>query len=323
VSVKPGDAQDAHIAFETIVVDDGSSDATPAIATRPGIRLITLDQNQGHGRALNIAIAEARAPIAALLDDDCIPPSTWVQDVFDAWSRVGCDVTMIGGSVIPFTSNTFNRRYVAYREPISPQEADLDDEASLLVRLRFAFAPPIRSGRRVLFCPVGANMSVRTDAFRRSGGFPEWRGFGLGEEQCARALRKEHGKNTVQFDPDMVMYHDFHPSLRDTFRRARAYGGLSGQKWREERGIPSLNPIPIVVTAGAVLLAALSPPLSVLAFVASPLVFYRKWSFEFRAAPSVELFSYPYIHFAEDIATNVGLMRGIFTSPDHSRAPMS
>jgi hypothetical protein len=64
------------------------------------------------------------------------------------------------------------------------------------------------------------------------------------------------------------------------------------------------------VIAGTALLTAVSIPLSVLVFASSPLVFYRKWVSMFRANRDVEVLSYPYVHFAEDVATNVGLIRG-------------
>ena len=65
--------------WEMVVVDDGSSDATAAIVAAqadadPRIRLVRTE-GVGRGRALNLALAQARFPLVANLDadDDCHP----------------------------------------------------------------------------------------------------------------------------------------------------------------------------------------------------------------------------------------------------------
>jgi len=57
--------------FETIVVDDGSSDSTPDIvqSVGPGVRLIR-QHNRGVAAARNRGVAGARAPLVAFLDGD-------------------------------------------------------------------------------------------------------------------------------------------------------------------------------------------------------------------------------------------------------------
>jgi len=304
------DHQDAEVPFEVIVVNDGSTDATSKVASQHDVRVIDLDANYGKGHALNVAIREALAPIIALLDDDCIPPPRWVQSIADAWTTVDENVTMIGGTILPLSTNTYNRRYVAYRCPLAPQEAELDENATLAIRFRFALAPPrTRTERRTVFYPAGANMSVRTHAVRQFAGFPEWRGFGE-EEFCATRLRKAFGKGTALFLPDIIMYHDYNASLRDTFRRARAYGWSAGRKWAESSGIPSIKPVPLIGAILSASVALVSIPVGVFILAASPLLLYRRWVFEIRNNQSLEAMSYPYIHAAEDLATDVGFARG-------------
>ena len=75
-------AQAGAFALETIVVDDGSSDATPDIARRhPGVTCLSQAQ-RGPSAARNAGIAAARGEFIAFLDaDDLWPPGKLVAQV--------------------------------------------------------------------------------------------------------------------------------------------------------------------------------------------------------------------------------------------------
>lgn len=53
-----------------LVVDDGSTDDTPAKAAAAGAQLLKLSSNQGKGRALQAGILSCRAEVVVLLDAD-------------------------------------------------------------------------------------------------------------------------------------------------------------------------------------------------------------------------------------------------------------
>lgn len=77
--------------FELIIVDDGSSDATPAIVANfasrdPRIVVITLPPG-GLVAALNTGLAAARAPLLARLDADDIAEPTRLTEQFDEMTR--------------------------------------------------------------------------------------------------------------------------------------------------------------------------------------------------------------------------------------------
>ena len=310
VALNAIEAQDTEFTYEILVVNDASTDSTAEIANHPPIRLINLELNQGHGHALNVGLTAARGKFMAMMDDDCVPPPRWIQQLGVAWRSVGPDVTIIGGLVEPSDTDTFNRRYIAFRRPLRHQEELINESAGLLPRLLYQFSPPrMHTEPRAVYFTVGANMSVRIDAAREAGGFTERRGSGE-EESLARALRSRFGPKTVQLFPEIVMQHDFHPSLRDTFRRSRSYGRGSGRDWVRDRDIPSLSPLLPFAALVAGVVAVVSPVASLAAFVLSPYVLYRRWFTWFRVGGSREAIVYPYVQAVEDLSNNVGFAEG-------------
>jgi glycosyltransferase involved in cell wall biosynthesis len=304
------EAQVGDFSFEVLVINDSSTDSTAKIANRPGIRLINLAENQGHGHALNVGLAEVRGQYMAMMDDDCVPPKDWIHELGTAWQSVAPEVTMIGGLVEPYETDTFNRRYVAFRRPLKHQEAEISETARFWSRLRYQFSPPqtLEDPHPVYFT-VGANMSVRVDAAREVGGFSEARGSGE-EESLARPLRARFGPETVLLFPGIVMQHDFHPSIRDTLRRSRSYGRASGREWIRDRDIPSLAPLLPCATFAALAAAVVSPVSSVVVLALSPYVLYRRWFAWRRKSGSREAYIYPYVQAVEEIANNAGFASG-------------
>lgn len=59
-----------HTRYEIIVVDDGSSDETAAIASRFPVRLIRHHTNKGYGAALKTGIRKAKGQKVIMLDSD-------------------------------------------------------------------------------------------------------------------------------------------------------------------------------------------------------------------------------------------------------------
>ncbi len=67
-------------AYEVILVDDGSTDDTPAIAAQyPNVRWIRHERNRGLSAARNSGIAAARGEIVAFTDDDCRVDEDWLH----------------------------------------------------------------------------------------------------------------------------------------------------------------------------------------------------------------------------------------------------
>src|SRR5437899_4319943 len=80
--------------YEVIVVNDGSTDATAAIAARYPVRLITTE-NRGLSSARNAGLRAATGEIVAYIDDDARPDRHWLQ--YLASTFMEGDYAAVGG----------------------------------------------------------------------------------------------------------------------------------------------------------------------------------------------------------------------------------
>jgi cellulose synthase/poly-beta-1,6-N-acetylglucosamine synthase-like glycosyltransferase len=86
---------------EVIVVDDGSTDATAAVAGRPGVRVITTPGDGYAGGARNAGWRDARQSVVVFLDADVVPSPGWSVGLERALGEfpgaiVGCARTFAG-----------------------------------------------------------------------------------------------------------------------------------------------------------------------------------------------------------------------------------
>ncbi len=87
-------AADYH--FELVMVNDGSSDATPELldhiaSTDPRVRVVHLSRNFGHQAALTAGLEHAAGDVVAMIDADLQDPPELIPEMVAQWSQ-GADV---------------------------------------------------------------------------------------------------------------------------------------------------------------------------------------------------------------------------------------
>lgn len=144
--------------FELIIVDDGSTDDSVAVARSfadPRVRIIELGRNFGANKARNTGVREAQAPLIAFLDsDDAFLPNKLARTVEEFDRREGLDLLI--DSFIKVQPPGSARPRVERRNPVTD---DRERFRTLLFTRRLWKATP--------------SITVRREAILRAGLFDE------------------------------------------------------------------------------------------------------------------------------------------------------
>jgi GT2 family glycosyltransferase len=194
--------------FEVIVVDDGSSDATAAIASEYGFRVISTD-NHGLSSARNTGWQAATGEIVVYTDDDASPDPHWLRYLARTFSAG--DFAGVGGPNIPPPNSCTTAACVA-RAPGNPNHVLISD-------------------REAEHIP-GCNSAFRRDALEAVGGFdPQFRVAGDDVDLCWRI--RDRGWR-LGFSPAAMVWHHRRKSVKAFWRQQRGYGRAEAQlerKW--------------------------------------------------------------------------------------------
>lgn len=183
------------IGYEIIVVDNGSTDATAAIAqTFAQVSVYSIERGT-IGRARNFGAKRSAATLIAFIDADVVITPSWAQALSAFIDNGAGGRDFIGGS-------TYSIR----------------ERASMIERAWFA---------TILQVPAkylnGGNIVVSRRAFEKIGGFDEFLQTGEDFDFCERAVREGM---RIAFDPAVEAIHLGYPMAVGQFFRRESWHGI-------------------------------------------------------------------------------------------------
>jgi glycosyltransferase involved in cell wall biosynthesis len=196
---------------ELIVVDGCSDDATPSIAAELGARVVVNAKRHVAG-ARQLGLEEARYPVVAYTDSDCLPARDWLARIA---SRFEADPELagVGGKVI-------------LAEPTTPVQAYSATVFESI--MRFPDQPLYLHSRGMHGSFPGANCAFRKDAALRVGGFRDF--FSNHAEEIDLLWRLIAVRARLLFDPAIVVTHLGYPDTRRKLVRANFNYGIASTK---------------------------------------------------------------------------------------------
>lgn len=185
--------------LEIIVVDDGSTDETAALAARhPAARLVPIPHS-GLSVARNEGYRVASGHVVAYLDSDAFPSPEWPYLL--ALGFYSPTVGGVGGPNVPPAADGVGAQQVA-QAPGGPVHVLFSDD-------RAEHVP-------------GCNMAFLRDVLVETGGFdPVYRSAGDDVDFCWRVL--DAGWD-IAFHPAALVWHHRRSGLRTYLRQQRGYG---------------------------------------------------------------------------------------------------
>ena len=179
---------------EVILIDNGSTDETPAFLSTLGaaFRVITNERNMGFAHACNQGAAAARGGYCIFLNNDTVPQPGWLTALSGAMT--GPQAPAVVGARLLFPDGTvqhaglgFNARY----EPIHLSYGEQAEGAACASRA----VPAV----------TGACLMVERARFLAAGGFDEE--YINGFEDLDFCCRMRHEGDTVWYEAGSVLYH--------------------------------------------------------------------------------------------------------------------
>ena len=208
--------------WETLVVDNNSSDATKATVERfvgkgrGDIRYL-FEGRQGKSHALNTGIERAAGQILAFTDDDVLFDPDWLVRIKETFDRHGC--AGIGGKIIPVIDGK------------KPSWLSTDTPTPFLNVLgSFDLG---NEGRELTVPCYGANMAYKKEVITRHGLFR----FDLGPrgEDTEISLRLLARGERLRYVPDAVVYHRVQREKLEKKAFRSSYIGYGRFKAKSER----------------------------------------------------------------------------------------
>lgn len=199
---------ETDLPWELILVDNGSTDATPIVlrefCSRTNIRVrVVVESRAGLSRARNAGLRSATGEIIAFTDDDCYPQPDFVEQTYKIFATP--EINYVGGRILLYDSSDY---------PITIQQRD----SHLVIEPRSLVEVGLING---------ANMSVRKSVFESVGEFDELLGAGApipSGEDLEFISRASAAGFVGVYDPrPLVLHHHRRKTKKEVSTLKRSY----------------------------------------------------------------------------------------------------
>lgn len=207
--------QEGGIPHEVVVVDDRSSDETPAVAARAGVRRVGPGSGGGLNAARNAGVDQTTGSIVAFIDDDVWAPPRWLG-ALAAGAEAHPEADAFGGPIRARLEGPAPRGCGREAAPITTLDLGAADREAEMV--------------------WGANFAVRRSAFERFGRFDDAVGGHGDEEDWLLALRAAGGRIVYLADAGLDHRRAGDDSRLRSLARAAWHRGRAARRTDARRG---------------------------------------------------------------------------------------
>ena len=195
--------------YETIVVDDGSTDSTSEIANQDSVRTICIE-HKGLAAARNAGVEAAsnESEIVAFIDADARADRDWLYHLVETIKRRDA-AAAAGPNFAPDPQSA--RAAAMAAAPGLPQE--------------------VRAGDDRLAQLCGCNMAITKAALIKAGGFDPM--FTTAGDDVDLSWRLTAANETLAYAPGAVVIHERRATLAAYLRQQRGYGTGEGLLYRK------------------------------------------------------------------------------------------
>ena len=193
--------------YETIVVDDGSTDTTSEIANQDSVRTIRIE-HKGLAVARNAGVEAASGEVVAFIDADARADRDWLYHLVETIKRRDA-AAAAGPNFAPDPQSA--RAAAMAAAPGLPRE--------------------VRAGDDRLAQLCGCNMAITKAALLKAGGFDPM--FTTAGDDVDLSWRLAALEETLAYAPGAVVIHERRATLAAYLRQQRGYGTGEGLLYRK------------------------------------------------------------------------------------------